>query len=61
MLKQYLTKGDVSKLAGVQAQTVHHWMEDGKLTPVGVTGFGIKLFSPKQVERFLHRRKQATK
>ncbi len=61
MLKHYLTKGDVSKVANVTAQTVNNWIEDGRITPVGVTGFGIKLFDPKRVERYLQRRKQTAK
>lgn len=59
MLKHYLTKGDVSKVANVSPQTVNNWMEDGRITPVGVTGIGIKLFDPKRVERYLSQRAKA--
>ncbi len=63
MLREYMTKGDVGRVAGVHPQTVHGWMERGQIRPAATTvGAGIKLFDPKQVEQYLKQRaKQAAR
>ena len=55
MSKNLLTSGQVATRAGVDRTTVHHWAKDGKLK-VSEVANGIRLFSERDVDRFLAHR-----
>jgi DNA-binding transcriptional MerR regulator len=54
-----LTTVDVAHDADVAESTVRWWRKTGRLVPAAVTSRGQALYEPRDVERFLERRRRA--